>query len=145
MLKELRVQGLLDYDDGDKRYSIGTRLWEIGELSDVSLRLRETALPYMLELYEAAGENVHLAVLSGVEALYVARLIGHRSVPTVSRMGGGCRCTLPASEKFCWHSNRTTLSTTIWGTRWQGRPPTPLYPHRSSGRRPNRPANAASR
>lgn len=88
MLKELRVQGLLDCDDGDKRYSIGTRLWEIGELSDVSLRLRETALPYMLELYEAAGENVHLAVLSGVEALYVARLIGHRSVPTVSRMGG---------------------------------------------------------
>lgn len=88
MLKELRGQGLLDYDDGGKQYSIGTRLWEIGELSSVSLHLRESALPYMLELYEAAGENVHLAVLSGNEALYVARLIGHRSVPTVSRMGG---------------------------------------------------------
>lgn len=88
MLKELRAQGLLDYDDGGKQYSIGTKLWEIGELSSVSLNLRESALPYMLELYEAAGENVHLAVLSGHEALYVARLIGHRSVPTVSRMGG---------------------------------------------------------
>lgn len=88
MLKELHAQGLLDYDGGDKQYSIGTRLWEIGELSSVSLHLRESALPYMLELYEAAGENVHLAVLSGNEALYVARLIGHRSVPTVSRMGG---------------------------------------------------------
>lgn len=88
MLKELSQLGVLDYDDGDKRYSVGTRLWEIGELSDVSLGLRESALPYMLELYEAAGENVHLAVLSGAEALYVARLIGHRSVPTMSRMGG---------------------------------------------------------
>lgn len=88
MLKELSSLGMLEYDDGDQRYAVGTRLWEIGELSDVSLQLRESALPFMLELYEAAGENVHLAVLSGHEALYVARLIGHRSVPTVSRMGG---------------------------------------------------------
>ncbi|WP_026819888.1 IclR family transcriptional regulator [Arthrobacter castelli] len=83
---ELVSHGLLSY--ADQQYWIGTRLWEIGELSSVSLHLRESALPYMLELYEAAAENVHLAVLSGNEALYVARLIGHRSVPTVSRMGG---------------------------------------------------------
>jgi DNA-binding IclR family transcriptional regulator len=69
-------------------YTIGTLLWEIGELSPVSLTLRERALPHLLALYEATGENVHLAILSGFEALYVARLTGNTSIPTLSRMGG---------------------------------------------------------
>jgi DNA-binding IclR family transcriptional regulator len=69
-------------------YAVGTGLWEIGELSAVSLRLRERALPHLLELYAATGENVHLAMLAGTEALYVARLTGPGSVPTLSRMGG---------------------------------------------------------
>jgi DNA-binding IclR family transcriptional regulator len=70
------------------RYSIGTGLWEQGELAAVSLRFRETALPFLLTLYEVTGENVHLAIRDGYDALYVARLVGPRSVPTISRMGG---------------------------------------------------------
>lgn len=70
------------------RYAIGLALWEAGELSPVSLRMRERALPSLLRLYEATGENVHLAILDGREALYVARLAGQTSVPTLSRMGG---------------------------------------------------------
>jgi DNA-binding IclR family transcriptional regulator len=83
---ELVELGLLDRRNG--RYSIGTGLWEIGELSAVSLTLREVALPHLLSLYTATGENVHLAILAGYEALYVARLAGTASVPTLSRMGG---------------------------------------------------------
>lgn len=74
------------------RYAIGPRLWERGELSPLSLRLRETALPHMLRLYEATAENVHLAVLDGepeaAVALFVGRVTGHGSIPTLSRMGG---------------------------------------------------------
>ena len=69
-------------------YEVGTGLWELGELAPVSVRLREAALPHLQTLYEATGENVHLAVLSGTEALYVARVTGTTSVPTVTRMGG---------------------------------------------------------
>jgi len=74
-------------------YTIGARLWELGELSPLSLRLRETALPHMLRLYEATGENVHLAVLDGAvpeeaAAVFVGRLTGQLSIPTLSRMGG---------------------------------------------------------
>lgn len=83
---ELVLLGLLDRTaDG---YSVGTGLWEIGELAGVSLRLRERALPHLLTLYEATGENVHLATLAGIEALYIARLTGAASIPTLSRMGG---------------------------------------------------------
>lgn len=74
-------------------YTIGARLWELGELSPLSLRLRETALPHMMRLYEATGENVHLAVLDAptpetATALFVGRLTGQGSIPTLGRMGG---------------------------------------------------------
>lgn len=86
IITEMVSEGMLDRDG--PRYSIGTFLWEQGELAAVSLRFREIALPFLLALYEVSGENVHLAILEGREALYVARLVGHRSVPTISRMGG---------------------------------------------------------
>lgn len=76
-----------------RRYAIGDRLFELGELSPLSLRLRETALPHMQRLYEATGENVHLSVLDqtdpeGAAALFVGRITGRGSVPTLARMGG---------------------------------------------------------
>lgn len=92
LLAQLTEFGLLARTPGH-RYAIGPRLWELGELSPLALRLRETALPHMLRLYEATGENVHLAVLDGAApesatALYVGRLTGQASIPTLSRMGG---------------------------------------------------------
>ena len=92
LLAALTEYGLLTRTPGH-RYTIGARLWELGELSPLSLRLRETALPHMLRLYEATGENVHLAVLDGATpetatALFVGRLTGQGSIPTLSRMGG---------------------------------------------------------
>lgn len=74
--------------DRDGKLRIGTTAWEIGLHAQLGLTLRERALPYLAELYETTGENVHLAVRSGVEALYVDRITGTKSVPTVSRMGG---------------------------------------------------------
>ncbi|HEU4849039.1 MAG TPA: IclR family transcriptional regulator [Terrimesophilobacter sp.] len=87
MLAELAKTGLVDRA-ADGRYTVGRRLWELGEISPISLELRETALPWLLTLYEATAENVHFAILDGFEALYVARLVGPNSVPTMSRMGG---------------------------------------------------------
>lgn len=82
----LADEGLLDRVDGG--YAIGRALWEAGELAPVSARLRETALPHMATLYEETRENVHLAILEGTEALYVGRVTGVGSIPTLSRMGG---------------------------------------------------------
>lgn len=92
LLGQLVGYGLLARVPGH-RYAIGAQLWELGELSPLSLRLRESALPHMLRLYEATGENVHLAVLDGetpetASALFVGRLTGQASIPTLSRMGG---------------------------------------------------------
>jgi DNA-binding IclR family transcriptional regulator len=66
-------------------YRIGLRLWEIGSLARRGLGLRELASPYMLDLYEATHDNVHLAVLEGHEALYVSKTTGRLSVPVITK------------------------------------------------------------
>ncbi|KAA9156888.1 IclR family transcriptional regulator [Microbacterium lushaniae] len=88
----LAREGLLARGPG-ATYAIGSRLWELGELSPLSLRLRETALPHLARLYEATGENVHLGVLDGASpetstVLFVGRVTGLNSIPVVSRAGG---------------------------------------------------------
>ena len=72
----------------DKKYRIGTRLWSIAQLAPVSEQLRERALPTLARLYEETGENITLAVLDRGQALYVDRLVGERTIPSVARAGG---------------------------------------------------------
>lgn len=78
--------GFLDRG-ADRRYRIGTTLWTIAQHAPLSDRLRESALPALARLYEETGENITLAVLDQGRALYVERLMGERSIPTVSRAG----------------------------------------------------------
>ena len=72
----------------DRRFRVGTKLWTIAQHAPLSDRLREAALPSLARLYEETGENITLAVLDRGQALYVDRLVGERSVPTISRAGG---------------------------------------------------------
>jgi len=78
-------RGLRRCDDG--HYEVGLRLWEVGLLGPLHIRLREVALPFLQTLYEATRENIHLAVRDGYDALYVEKLSGHRSIPIISRVG----------------------------------------------------------
>lgn len=118
LVGELLALGLLDKAPGGA-VLLGAALWELGERSPLSLRLRERALPHLQTLYEATGENVQLAVLSGSEALYVARVTGTTSIPTITRMGGrlplhttGVGKALLAAQSAAWLADffRTPLS-----------------------------------
>ena len=71
----------------DGAVTMGLGLWELGERSGVLRRLREAALPELVELYDLTGENVHLGVLVGHEVLYVAKANGKRAIPTLSEVG----------------------------------------------------------
>ena len=73
---------------GSGGYQIGLRLWEIGELARRGEQLRDVALPFMHDLYDATHENVHLAVLDGREALYIEKISGRRAAHVVTRRGG---------------------------------------------------------
>lgn len=83
---ELAGRSLLERED-DGRYQIGLRLWELASHAPRSVGLREAALPVMEDLYEATHENVQLAVIDGMDAVYVERISGRRSVHVVNRPG----------------------------------------------------------
>jgi DNA-binding IclR family transcriptional regulator len=86
LVAELTDWGALERGE-DGRYTVGRRLWQLGTLAPVHRGLREIALPPMQDLYAVTHENVHLAVRSGTEALYVERIYGASSVALVSRPG----------------------------------------------------------
>lgn len=78
--------GLLERTRG--RYRLGVRLFELGLRVPRQRVLRDAALPFMQDLYQSTGEVVHLAVLDGLEVLYLEKLVGHRLVSAPSRVAG---------------------------------------------------------
>ena len=67
---------------------LGMHLFELGQLVPRQRALREAALPFMEDLREATNSNVHLAVLEGIEVVYVEILRVRDSQPLPSRVGG---------------------------------------------------------
>ena len=86
LVGELQRWGALERSPSGE-YVIGRRLWDLGLLAPVQAGLRQTASPFLHDLYGATLATVHLAVRDGTEVLYVDRLAGHVSVPVVSRIG----------------------------------------------------------
>jgi DNA-binding IclR family transcriptional regulator len=87
LVGELVRVGGLEREEGGT-YRIGVRLWEIGSLAPIRGGLRELAMPFMEDLYEATHENIQLAVLAGTEAMILEKISGRQSVRIVTRVGG---------------------------------------------------------
>jgi len=86
VVAELAAWGALNrLPSGD--YVVGRRIWDLGLLAPAETGLRETASPFLHDLYGATLATVHLAVRDGTEVLYLDRLAGHASVPVVSQIG----------------------------------------------------------
>ena len=83
---ELEQGRFLDRDE-DGRYSLGLYLWEMGMLTPVHGRLREIAMPFLLNLQYTCRETVQLAVIDGVDAIYIEKLTMVESAPVQSRIG----------------------------------------------------------
>lgn len=68
-------------------YTLGPRLFMLGESAPTPARLRDVALPYLSDLYEATHENTNLGLLQGRDVVFLARLAGHRSSQMRLRLG----------------------------------------------------------
>ncbi|MFC6885972.1 MULTISPECIES: IclR family transcriptional regulator [Actinomadura] len=81
-------------------YRLSLRLFVLGQRAPSPRGLREAALPYMEDLYEATHENIHLAVLDGTDTLFLEKVNGRRSMPIVSRVGGRLPAYCTATGKL---------------------------------------------
>ena len=87
LVGELVAWGALERDDRG-RYQIGLRLWEVAALAPRGPGLREIALPFLEDLYEATHQHVQLAVLDGLDVVYVERISGRAALGVRGRVGG---------------------------------------------------------
>lgn len=71
-----------DYRLGGLLRQIGSTVYDTGQEE-----LRDLLIPYLTELYVATQETVHLAARSGTDVVYLAKLYGHRRIPSPSRVG----------------------------------------------------------
>jgi DNA-binding IclR family transcriptional regulator len=86
MVRQLEGVGALERTA--RGWRLGVRMFELGQLVPSQLRLRERALPFMSDLYEATHQTIHLAVLEGSDVVYVEVIAGHHKVRSPSRRGG---------------------------------------------------------
>lgn len=80
-------------------YRLGMKLFVLGQRVPRQRGLREAALPYLEDLYEATHENVHLTVFDLPDTLFLEKVTGRRSMPIVSRVGGRLPAHCTASGK----------------------------------------------
>ncbi|WP_020135549.1 IclR family transcriptional regulator [Streptomyces sp. 351MFTsu5.1] len=78
--------GALERDDTGI-YHVGLRLWEVAALAPRGVALRQLALPYLEDLYEATHENVQLAVRDGSDVVYIEWISGRSAVGVHIRVG----------------------------------------------------------
>ncbi|MBV1777799.1 IclR family transcriptional regulator [Paeniglutamicibacter sp. ABSL32-1] len=65
---------------------LGLRLWAIAQ--NAGRQLRDTARPFVQDMFSLTGETSQLAVRDGNMALYIDRVYGSKRVPRASRVGG---------------------------------------------------------
>jgi IclR family KDG regulon transcriptional repressor len=74
LLRTMAERHHLDHDPYRQVYRIGVRVWEAGQTFNWGVEIANLALPYLEETCEKLSETVQLAVLDGVENIYIAKV-----------------------------------------------------------------------
>jgi DNA-binding IclR family transcriptional regulator len=87
VLATLAAERLLEHDPRTGRYRLGLPLYELGSAVSEHVDLHAASLPVLSTLRHQTGEMVHVAVLDGLEVVYVERLESHNLLPIFRRVG----------------------------------------------------------
>jgi DNA-binding IclR family transcriptional regulator len=87
LLGELTEWGALARDPETGRYTVGRRLWRIGNAAPRERKLRDVAMPYMEDLLEATHQIVHLVIIDEGKALYLEKLATREAPDVLTGVG----------------------------------------------------------
>lgn len=77
----------VDYDAQSRRYRLGLKLLELGQLVSQRLDLPTLAMPLLHRLSRASGETVHLSIRDGDEGVFIAKVEAEHSVRLHTPLG----------------------------------------------------------
>ena len=84
----LEDTGYVQQDQTTAKYSLGLKLFELGQVVHANMDLRNIAIPFLQELAVKFCETVHLAILSKGEVVYIDKVDTSRSIRIGSQIGG---------------------------------------------------------
>src|SRR6266705_4780221 len=87
LVTTLAAERLLERGSTPGRYRLGLVLYELGSRVTEHVDLHQAALPVLTTLRHNTGEMVHVAVLDGLEVVYVERLESHHMLPIFRQVG----------------------------------------------------------
>ena len=103
----LAALGYLEQDRPSRKYRLGPRVLDLGFSAINSMELRQIALPDLQSLSDATGHTVNMAVLDGLDIVYVERCrsasIGQREIDLNLHVGS----RLPA---YCTSMGKVLLA-----------------------------------
>lgn len=87
LVTTLTAERLLERGSTPGRYRLGLVLYELGSNVTEHVDLHQAALPVIATLRHETGEMVHVAVLDGLEVVYVERLESRNLLPIFRQVG----------------------------------------------------------
>ena len=87
LVTTLTAERLLERGSTPGRYRLGLVLYELGSNVTEHVDLHQAALPALATLRHETGEMVHVAVLDGLESVYVERLESRNMLPIFRQVG----------------------------------------------------------
>ncbi|WP_308122908.1 IclR family transcriptional regulator [Microbacterium marinilacus] len=87
LLRTLEGEGWLVQESETRRFTLGLKVWQLGQRYDGHRGLAETAKPIMDALARSTGETVQLARLDGVENVYIAISLSPNPMRMASTVG----------------------------------------------------------
>ena len=107
--------GYLQQDPDSRRYRLGPKVVDLGFSAINSMDVREISAPYLRQLSDETRHTVNLAILDGIEVVYIERCRtsgpGQRDIDLNLHVGRGFPPTAPRWERRSWRSFPTTSST----------------------------------
>lgn len=74
LLTTMCIYGMIAQNPETGRYRLGLHLFELGQLAQQRLKIRQVALPLLEELRHVTGHTVHLGVVDRADIVYAERL-----------------------------------------------------------------------
>jgi len=87
LLEALRSYRLIAQDSENEKYSLGLKLFELGNCAVASIDIHKNSMPVLKQLVAATGETAHLCILDDKQVLYLEKFESERTLRIPSRVG----------------------------------------------------------
>lgn len=119
LLSNLEAGGYVERDGKD--YQLTLKIYELGKhvKNGKTRELRELANPFLTELHMRTGWVSHLAILDGIDVVYLDKVSGIRAIRTPTRVGGRmpATCTGLGKALLAGSDNETVHRAVISGLK----------------------------